>query len=93
MKRIVCDLCTPYAFFIGTFAGGNFFFMRDCEKNDCTGLKKMCSCMLIMKHERADIGQSVIAKKMQIAKCNIVLLHGTLHGTLWTMYDSYVDHV
>ena len=46
----------------------------------------MCSCMLIKKHERADIGRSVIAKKMQIAKCNIVLLHGTLHGTI-------VDHI
>ena len=42
--------------------------------------------MLIKKHERADIGRSVIAKKMQIVKCNIVLLHGTLHGT-------FVDHV
>ena len=41
--------------------------------------------MLIMVHERADIGRSVIAKKMQIAKCNI-LLHGTLRGT-------FVDHV
>ena len=46
----------------------------------------MCSCMLIKKHERADIWRSVIAKRMQIAKCNIVLLHGTLHGT-------FVDHV
>ena len=43
----------------------------------------MCSCMFITKNERADIGRSVIAKKkMQIAKCNIVLLHGT-----------FVDHV
>ena len=46
----------------------------------------MCSCMLIMVHERAYIGRSVIAKEMQIAKCNIVLLHSTLHGT-------FVDHV
>ena len=76
MKRIVCDLCTPYAFFIGTFAGGNFFLREIVKKNDCTGFKKMCSCMLITKHERADIGRSVIAK------CNIVLLHGT-----------FVDHV
>ena len=42
--------------------------------------------MLIMVHERADIGRSVIAKKMQIAKCNIVLLHSMLHST-------FVDHV
>ena len=47
---------------------------------------KMCSCLLIKKHEHADIGRSVIAKKMQIAKCNILLLHSTLHGT-------FVDHV
>ena len=26
MKRIVCDLCVSYAFFIGTF------FTQDCEK-------------------------------------------------------------
>ena len=52
--------------------------------------------MLVMLHERADIGQSVIAKMqycqgvdvvlLAIAKCNIVLLHGMLHGT-------FVDYV
>ena len=54
----------------------------------------MCLCMLIMVHERADIGRSVITKKMQIAKCNIVLFYMVrCMAHLWTMYDPYVDHV
>ena len=47
----------------------------------------MCLCMLIMVHECADIGRSVITKKSansQMQHC--IILHGTLHGT-------FVDHV
>ena len=44
---------------------GNFF-TQDCEKKkiDCMKkqIQKMCSCMLVMVHELADIGRSIIAK-------------------------------
>ena len=60
MKRIMCDLCVSYAFFIGTF------FTQDCEKKLIVrknGLKKTCPCMLVMVQELvADIGRSVITK-------------------------------
>ena len=46
MKRIVCDLCVPYALFIGT-CWQKKFLMQDCEKkNRCTGFK----------NKNADIG-------------------------------------
>ena len=53
----------------------------------------MCSCMLIKKHEHADIGRSVIAKKMQIANATLYYYMVRCMAHLWTMYDPYVDHV
>ena len=40
-----------------------FFFYARLWKKWLYGIQKMCSCMLIMVHESADIGWSAIAKK------------------------------
>ena len=53
--------------------------------------------MLIMKHERADIGRSIIAKKnanSQMQHC-IIAWHicGPCMTHMWTMCDPYVTHM
>ena len=65
MERIMCDLCMPYAIFHWNLIAGNSF-LRKIVKKLIVRDSKMCSCMLVMVQEHADIGLSIIAK------CNIV---------------------
>ena len=59
MKRIVCDLCMPHAFFTGTFLIAwqkKTFFTQDCENSKkCRYQAKRNSQMQHCNNEGVDI--------------------------------------